>query len=85
MAYRVEITRRAVRQFDGLPSEAQKRVNRLFDLMAADPRGQGAVKLKGPDDLYRMRAGNWRVVYAIRDAVLLVVVVRIGHRRDVYR
>jgi len=83
MPYRVEITKRAERQFDALPREAQVRVNKLFDVLAANPRSHGAVKMQGDADLYRMRTGDWRVVYAIRDNVLLVVAV--GHRRESYR
>ena len=85
MRYRVEITKRAERQFDSLPREAQVRVNKLFDVLAEDPRSHGAVKMEGHADLYRMRTGDWRVVYEIRDNVLLVLVVAVGHRREVYR
>ena len=85
MAYRVEITKRAERQFDSLPREAQVRVNRLFDVLARSPRSHGAVKIQGQANLYRMRTGDWRVVYEIRDKLLLVLVVSVGHRREVYR
>lgn len=85
MRYRVEITRRAERQFDSLPREAQERVNRLYDVMTENPRSHGAVKMQGYANLYRMRTGDWRVVYEIRDNVLLVLVVAVGHRREIYR
>ena len=85
MPYRVEISRRAERQFDSLPREAQVRVNNLFDVLAADPRSHGAVKMQGHAALYRMRTGDWRVVYEIRGTVLLVLVVAVGHRREIYR
>jgi mRNA interferase RelE/StbE len=49
------------------------------------PRPPGVVKMHGSEGYYRLRVGDYRVVYAIEDAVLLVLVVRIGHRRDVYR
>jgi mRNA interferase RelE/StbE len=45
----------------------------------------GVEKLAGPEDLYRVRVGDWRMVYAIRDRELVVIVIRIGHRREVYR
>lgn len=83
MRYRVEITKRAERQFDSLPREAQVRVNKLFDVLAEVPRSHGAVKMRGHANLYRMRTGEWRVVYEIRDKLLLVVAV--GHRREIYR
>ena len=81
----MELTRRAERDFDALPIDMQKRVNRLFDVLAENPRAHGAIKLQGPEKLYRIRSGDWRIIYEIRDAVLLVLVVKIGNRRDVYR
>ena len=85
MRYRVEITKRAERQFDSLPCEAQVRVNKLFDVLAENPRSHGAMRMQGHANLYRMRTGDWRVMYEIRDNVLLVLVVAVGHRREIYR
>ncbi len=85
MRYRVEITRRAAKQFDSLPPDAQRQINKLFDLLAENPRSHKTIKMHGLDNLYRKRTGNWRVVYEIRDNVLLVLVVAVGHRRDVYQ
>ena len=53
--------------------------------LANDPRASGCDKLAGLEDLYRIRVGDYRIVYQIRDEVLLVLVVKIGHRREVYR
>jgi mRNA interferase RelE/StbE len=55
------------------------------DALAENPRPQGVRKLEGEEDLYRLRVGDCRVLYAIRDAALLVLVVRIADRREVYR
>lgn len=85
MRYGVEITRRAAKQFDSLPPDAQRQINKLFDLLAENPRSHKTIKMHGLDNLYRMRTGNWRVVYEIRDNVLLVLIVAVGHRRDVYQ
>lgn len=49
-----------------------------------DPRPKDAIKLAGQDGLYRVRVGDYRIVYQLRDEVLLVVIVRVGHRREVY-
>ncbi len=54
-------------------------------MVEADPRANGAEKLTGTEDLYRVRVGDWRIVYAIRDRELVVIVVRIGHRGDACR
>lgn len=56
-----------------------------MDALAGDPRPKGVKKLFGLDDLYRIRVGEYRVVYQIQDNRLIVLVVRIGHRKDVYR
>ena len=53
--------------------------------LASLPRPPGCDKLTGPEDLYRIRVGDYRIVYQVRDEVLLVLVVKIGHRREVYR
>jgi mRNA interferase RelE/StbE len=53
--------------------------------LATDPRPPGCEKLVGVEDLYRIRVGDYRIIYQIQTAVLLVLVVKIGHRREVYR
>lgn len=62
----------------------RERVNVAIDALAEDPRPRGATKLAGRDD-YRIRVGDYRVVYAVDDAARLVIVARIAHRREVYR
>ena len=56
-----------------------------IELLAAQPRPSGAKKLVGGDDAWRVRFGNYRIVYEIRDEVLLVPMVAAGHRRDIYQ
>ena len=85
MPYRVELTKRAARDLRGLPRGEQARVARAIDGLAGDPRPHGYRKLEGSDDLYRVRVGNYRVIYTGEDDVLVVLVIRIGDRRDVYR
>lgn len=83
--YKIELVSSAVKELSALPEADRRRVGRRISGLAATPKPPGVEKLKGRDDLYRVRAGDYRIVYTIRDAVLLVLVVRIGHRRDVYR
>jgi mRNA interferase RelE/StbE len=83
--YRVEIARRAQRSLDALDAETRAHLLARITGLEQDPRPPGCKKLKGAADTYRIRAGAYRVVYAIEDARLLVLVVRIGHRREVYR
>jgi mRNA interferase RelE/StbE len=83
--YTVEIARRAVKSITALPRPEQQRVRAAIDLLADEPRPPGCTKLSGEDSVYRVRIGDYRILYEVIDARLVVHVVRIGHRRDVYR
>lgn len=83
--HRVEITPRAERELASLPPPDRARVDARIRSLSDNPRPPGAQKLAGGDDLYRVRAGDYRVIYQIGDAELVVLVVRIGNRREVYR
>lgn len=85
MAYTVKLKPSAVRDFKRLDRSAQKRVASKIDALAEDPIPSGVARLEGKGNLYRIRAGDYRIVYQVRDDVLLVLVVKIGHRRDIYR
>ena len=74
----------AVRQFRVLEAEAMARVRESIDDLARNPRPQGAKKLAGSTG-YRVRTGDWRILYTVDDSARLVRVYRIGNRRDVYR
>ncbi len=84
MAWHVEFERRAKRECDALSGDIRERIIKALDRLAADPRSAANVKaLHGGS--YRLRVGDHRVIYALADDVLVVLVVKIGHRRDVYR
>lgn len=85
MLYQIEFSRQADRQFRNLPSQIQQRLKSRIDSLAATPRPHGSEKLSGADQLYRIRVGDYRIVYAVDDDRLLVLVVKVGHRREVYR
>jgi mRNA interferase RelE/StbE len=80
-----EIASPAVETLRNLPRTDQRRVAARIDALAENPRPPGVEKLEGADDLYRIRAGDYRIVYRIEDERLIVLVIRIGHRREVYR
>ncbi|MBB1482651.1 type II toxin-antitoxin system RelE/ParE family toxin [Tessaracoccus sp. MC1865] len=84
MSYRIEVAPAAVRQLRKLDRGAQRRVQAAIELLASRPRPSGAKKLVGGDGEWRVRTGDYRIVYEIHDNVLLVLVVAIGHRRDIY-
>jgi mRNA interferase RelE/StbE len=83
--YKVEVARRAVRALAALPRREQQRVRAAIDLLADDPRPPACRKLSGEASAYRVRVGDYRIVYEVLDDRLVVHVVRVGHRRDVYR
>ena len=62
-----------------------RRLAQAIDLLADDPRRAGVVALAGTDDLFRFRVGSYRIVFAIEEDRLVVLVVKVGHRRDIYR
>lgn len=84
MSYRVEFTTAAARQLKKLPRSARDRVLDAIAALEFDPRPHGAKKLVGEQTAWRVRVGDYRVIYDVLDAELLVTVVRAGHRRDIY-
>lgn len=84
MTYTVRVSSAARRQIRKLPRDAQSRVLAVLSLLADEPRPPAATKLTGRE-AWRVRTGDWRVIYEIHDGELLVVVIAAGHRRDVYR
>ncbi len=85
MAYRVVVEDGAARAIRKLDRDVQRLVVARLERLAEDPRPPGSKKLEGAEDLHRVRVGDHRIVYRIEDQVLLVLVVRVAHRSDVYR
>ncbi|MEB3885746.1 type II toxin-antitoxin system RelE/ParE family toxin [Lyngbya sp. CCY1209] len=75
----------AAKELRGLNIELQLRIGSAIDNLGLEPRPEGVVKLKGDDNSYRIRIGDYRVVYAIDDRNKIVRIMRVRHRRDVYR
>ena len=89
--YEVRLARRAVRSLEDLQRRDQQRISAAIDLLAENPRPPSCVALQGEVGVYRVRVGDYRIVYEVLDQVLVVQVVqvvqvvRVGHRREVYR
>lgn len=83
MTYTIQILPVAARAIRKLPPEAKRRIQAVIELLADDPRPPAAKKLTARPE-WRVRTGDYRVLYRIEDRVLTVVVVHAGHRRDVY-
>jgi mRNA interferase RelE/StbE len=83
--YTVQFARPPEKLLRRLPQDLLRRIQKAIDALALDPRPPGALKLTGYDDLYRVRVGDWRIIYAIHDDVLIVVIVDVAPRGDAYR
>ena len=83
--FEIEITRTAEKQLQALARSDQKRLAAAMLRLAENPRPRGCRKLSGYDDAFRIRVGKFRIIYSIRDSKLIVLILKIGHRRDVYR
>lgn len=85
-SYRLQIKASAAKEIERIEPKKVRRavVDRILAL-AVDPRPPGSEKLAGARGQYRVRQGIWRIVYETRDNELIVVVVKVGHRRDVYK
>jgi mRNA interferase RelE/StbE len=85
-SYRVLIKASAAKEIEAVdPKKDRQRIVAAIRSLADDPRPSGCEKLAGEDDRYRIRVGRYRIIYSVGDGELLVVVVRVGHRKDVYR
>jgi mRNA interferase RelE/StbE len=85
MPYRITFKASADKSLDKLPKPLQSRVIRKIQSLALDPRPSGSAKLSGSDDLWRVRTGDWRVVYQVDNRQEVIDVRIIAHRREVYR
>ena len=84
MYYKVEFAPLAHRQLRKLERAIQIRLLQRIETLSTNPRPSGVKKLAAEADLYRIRIGEYRVVYQIRDRDLLILIVKIGHRREIY-
>jgi mRNA interferase RelE/StbE len=84
MSYTISILRRAQKELAQLPSGAYERVRDAIRALAQDPRPLGCLKLTGREG-WRIRVGDYRVIYELDDKQRVVIILHVGHRRDVYR
>jgi mRNA interferase RelE/StbE len=83
--YEVAYTPSAAKQIHKLDRVARDRVLRTVQILRGTPRPPRAIRLAGSKELWRVRTGDYRIIYCLEDDRLLVVVVKVGHRGDVYR
>lgn len=85
MLYSIDFTTTALKQLSKLGKKFQAQIRKKIDSLAKEPRPSGVVKLLEAENLYRIRSGDFRIIYQINDDELLVLVVRIGDRKEVYK
>jgi mRNA interferase RelE/StbE len=82
--YQVILVDRVAKALDALHPEARQRIRAKLEALAGNPRPPGVVRLVGEAAHYRVRVGDYRIVYTIQDQALLVLILRVAHRREVY-
>jgi len=84
-SYSVEVTRTAEKQLRRIAKRDRSRLVEAIQGLADRPRPHGARKLQGYDDVYRIRVGQYRVVYEVFEDRVIVIVLKVGHRKDIYK
>ena len=85
MHYTLEFATSAAREFRALDRQTQRRITEKLTALGDDPFPSGSKKLKGQGDHFRIRIGDYRVIYRVDGKRVVIVIVRIGHRKEVYR
>lgn len=85
MIYQVSIRKKALKDLEEIPTKISKQIGKAIDSLSINPRPQGCKKLKGEAEyIWRIRVGDYRILYTIEDIIKIVEVRRIGHRRNIY-
>ena len=83
-SYKIELKKSAAKELERLPSAVLKRIVEKIESLGKNPRPPGCKKLSG-EEKYRVRVGSYRILYEIADEVLIIYVVKVSHRKEVYR
>jgi mRNA interferase RelE/StbE len=82
-SYEIKFRSSVAKDLRAIPNNDVKKILKRIDSLADNPRGQGCIKLSG-QERYRVRQGNYRIVYEIKDSKLIVIVIKVAHRSQVY-
>lgn len=85
MKYRVEVKRSAAKALAKIPKPDQNRIIEKIDGLAENLPNSGTTKMKGDNPFHKVRVGDYRIIYEIQDDILVILILKIGHRRDVYK
>jgi mRNA interferase RelE/StbE len=83
--YKIDITKHAFKEIAALPIKIKTQVSKTIDGLKENPRPTGCKKLKGEKDyLWRLRVGDYRIIYTIEDIIKVIEIRKVGHRKDIY-
>jgi mRNA interferase RelE/StbE len=85
MIFKIEISKSAKKALRQITKDERSKISQRIDSLTRNPRPIGYEKLKGEEDLYRIRSGDYRIIYNIKDKILCILILKIGHRKDVYK
>ena len=85
MIYSIEVSRAAHKALKDVPHADVRKIRNKIEKLKEEPLPNGCEKLSGNDDLYRIRSGDYRIIYQVLKKRLIILIVKIGHRREVYR
>lgn len=85
MSYKIEVKKSAAKALKKIPKADRKRIVNKIDSLAENPPFPETSKMKGDNPFHKIRVGDYRIVYEIQEDVLLILIVKIGHRKDIYR
>ena len=85
MKYRIKFQRSAAKALKKIPKPNRKRIGKKIDSLAENLPSQDTTKMKGNNPFHKVRVGDYRIIYEIQDDVLVILIVKVGHRKDIYR
>ena len=85
MKCRIEVKRSAAKALKKIPKSDQKRISKAIDNLSENLPNLDTTKMKGDNPFHKIRVGDYRIVYEIQDDILLILIIKIGHRKDIYR
>jgi mRNA interferase RelE/StbE len=85
LRYRVKVKRSAAKALKKFPKPDRKRIIEKIDSLAVNPPNLDTTKMKGNNPFHKVRSGNYRIIYEVQEKVLVILIVKVGHRKDIYR
>jgi len=85
VTFRIEFTKSAAKALMAIPRKDQKKIARKIERLAQNPSAPAKTKMKGNNPFHRVRVGAYRIIYKIQNEILLILILKIGHRKEVYR